>query len=161
MGSFNAQIPIWKLGLPFLYLLLGVKTESSYKPHSLKSLPVFFSSNWSCCRAELFVQDCAKNCTELCRICRTCDKMCSRYFRSFVYKKSRVLKCLQKRSLSQPFVSNRVKPGILPLSYTTQYIEKHKNVKYSGQLKLFPEFPWGANTGKERTSGVPFCHGIG
>ena len=41
MGSFNAQNPIWKLGLPFLYLLLGVKTESSYKPHSLKSLPVF------------------------------------------------------------------------------------------------------------------------
>ena len=62
MGSFNAQNPIWKLGLPFLYLLLGVKTESSYKPHSLKSLPVFQTE----VAAELncLYKIVQKNCTE-------------------------------------------------------------------------------------------------
>jgi len=67
------------------------------------------------------------------------------------------LKCLQKRSLSQPFVSNRAKPGILPLSYPTQYIEKHKNVKYSGQLKLFPEYPSLRGGYREYKEKLPEC----
>ena len=72
MGSFNAQNPIGKLELPFLYLLLGVETESSYKPHSLKSLPVFQTEvaaelNYLYKIVQKIVQSCAESAAHVIR----------------------------------------------------------------------------------------------